>query len=175
MARPAARIATARHRLLHDRSRQYTLADCIRSGKSSRTIDRSCRRPIEREASVVLEEIRVRNEASRREILNRPGCSPCDRPAVDPLYFQTYQSYQARKREVRHPTSLIVVDEADRLQMNSLEEMRGSLLRSNASSASMTPKLSRSKSSKRLATASSSVKLEPVSELRQQILTLYDK
>ena len=53
-------------------------------------------RPIEREARTVLETIRLRDEARRREILDRPGCSPCDRPAVDPLYFQTYQYYQAR-------------------------------------------------------------------------------
>jgi MoxR-like ATPase len=77
-------------------------------------------RPIEREAHAVLEEIRLRDEARPREILEKPGCSPCDRPAVDPVYFQTYQFYQARKKEVSDPTTLIVVDEADRLQMNSL-------------------------------------------------------
>jgi len=76
-------------------------------------------RPIEREARTVLETIRLRDEARRREILDRPGCSPCDRPAVDPIYFQTYQYYQARQKEVSDPTTLIIVDEADRLQPSS--------------------------------------------------------
>jgi hypothetical protein len=75
--------------------------------------------PIRREASVVLEEIRVKDEKRRREIMDKPGCSPCDRPAVDPTYFETYKQYQVKERAVRDPT-LILVDEADRLHMNSL-------------------------------------------------------
>jgi hypothetical protein len=49
--------------------------------------------PIRREASVVLEEIRVKDEEGRREILDKPGYSPCDRPAVDPTYFERYKQY----------------------------------------------------------------------------------
>jgi hypothetical protein len=56
--------------------------------------------------------------------MNKLGCSPCDRPAVDPTYFQTFEHFQALKRAVPDPTTLILVDEADRLHMNSLEAIR---------------------------------------------------
>jgi hypothetical protein len=89
-------------------------------------------RPIRKEATEVLDAIRLRDEAARKEMMNRPGCSPCDRPPVDPTYFQTFQLYEARKKAVPDPTTLILVDEADRLHMNSLEQMRSIFDEGNA-------------------------------------------
>lgn len=89
-------------------------------------------RAIRKEATEVLDAIRLRDEAERKEMMNRPGCSPCDRPPAAPTYFQTFQLYEARKKAVPDPTTLILVDEADRLHMNSLEQMRSIFDEGNA-------------------------------------------
>jgi hypothetical protein len=41
-------------------------------------------RPLRREAAEVLDAIRLRDEMTQREVLNRTGCSPRGRPPVDP-------------------------------------------------------------------------------------------
>jgi hypothetical protein len=61
--------------------------------------------PIRLEAKEALDAIRLRDEANRREILNRPGCSPCDRPPVDPTYFKTFERKTQRNRPGARPGS----------------------------------------------------------------------
>jgi hypothetical protein len=82
------------------------------------------REPIEREAAEVLTAIRLRDEERRRAILDTPGRSPCDHPPPDPAYLLKYEEYDERKRAIGNPATLILIDEADRLRMTSLEQVR---------------------------------------------------
>jgi AAA domain len=109
--------------------RRHSLAYCQNALLQSSAICRPNCRPNCLTAGLLrsyrtLDAIRLQDEARRKEILNKPGSSPCDRPAADPTYFQTYERFEALKRAVPDPTTLILVDEADRLQMNSLEMIR---------------------------------------------------
>jgi AAA domain len=59
-----------------------------------------------------------------REDLNDAFRLPAQPTPFTPTYFQTFEEYEAKKRAIPHPTLLIVVDEADRPSMPSLEQLR---------------------------------------------------
>ena len=63
--------------------------------------------PIRTQAAKALRAIQVRDEARRKEILNKPDCSPCDPPPHDPTYFTTFERFEALKKAVPDPTTLI--------------------------------------------------------------------
>jgi hypothetical protein len=80
--------------------------------------------PVRVEAREVLDRMRLRDDQWRRERADDPTyCGP-KFPPFEPTYFQVIQDYEARKLAVADPTTLILIDEADRLGMSSLEQVR---------------------------------------------------
>lgn len=51
-------------------------------------------RPIRQQATEALAAIRLRDESRRREILNKPGCSPCDPPPCRPNLLSDLRAFR---------------------------------------------------------------------------------
>ena len=70
-----------------------------------------------------------RNMEAKRRAAYRNGVSADDGRAAEfcherDTYFAEYKQYQSRRREIRDTPMLLIIDEADRLRMASLEQVR---------------------------------------------------
>jgi DNA transposition AAA+ family ATPase len=80
--------------------------------------------PLRREAEEKLKQINIRDNRHAEEMFTTHDWLSEPMPKLKPTYAAISRKYAAKEKSIDDPTQLILVDEADRLKMASLEQMR---------------------------------------------------
>jgi AAA domain-containing protein len=88
------------------------------------TIAGLARRPLRRAAQASLAVLRARDDKHRKAELEKPPHKRTEVSSLKPTYLDVFQQYAEREKAMVDPTTLILIDEADRLRMTSLEQIR---------------------------------------------------
>ncbi len=98
------------------------VATAIRKG--CERLEEIAKRPIRDEAREVLDALRAQDDAARTGYFDRPSSQWKYLPPLSPTFLDTLTLYNDRECAITDPTTLILIDEADRLRLNSLEQVR---------------------------------------------------
>jgi DNA transposition AAA+ family ATPase len=80
--------------------------------------------PIRQQAAIALGTIQLRNENFRRTHPEHEATRYPDEIPLRPTYHEAFTEWAAKAKALGDPTTLIVIDEADRLRTDSLEQVR---------------------------------------------------